>query len=351
MKIVFVIDRRVNAGSIQAVASYVRAGDHLGHTFALYGPPDRRFPNLRCTTDVASADFVVFIFESNLRWLSGLQLVHLLAQVPRARRAIVDADGMYNARICVDDYDRNHPSEPQRQQWLGYYEQLADKILQPTPRPLERNVRPVLFYGYDPTMQRDEWAAIPKRFDLIHLGHNWWRWREVRDVLLPALEQIRTQLDGVCFIGSWWDAAPPWASALGLEAAFQVDPEHLRRLRIQIQPPIPFSEVVATMSAARINLMTQRPLFRHLRFLTSKFFEIFCADTIPLVVLDPEHASWVYGEAGRELALHGNMADKLVDVIRHPDEYRERVQSVRRYLATHHSYHQRVEELITALTA
>ena len=44
MKILFVTDRRVNAGSIQAVAGYVRAGDELGHTVAVYGPPDPRSP-------------------------------------------------------------------------------------------------------------------------------------------------------------------------------------------------------------------------------------------------------------------------------------------------------------------
>ena len=36
MKILFVTDRRVNAGSIQAVAGYVRAGDRCGHTFAVW---------------------------------------------------------------------------------------------------------------------------------------------------------------------------------------------------------------------------------------------------------------------------------------------------------------------------
>ena len=38
------------------------------------------------------------------------------------------------------------------------------------------------------------------------------------------------------------------------------------------------------MSTARVNVMTQRPLFSHLRLLTSKYFEIFAADTIPLKV-------------------------------------------------------------------
>ena len=44
MKILFVMDRRVDRGSIQAVANYVRAGDELGHAIALYGREDPRFP-------------------------------------------------------------------------------------------------------------------------------------------------------------------------------------------------------------------------------------------------------------------------------------------------------------------
>src|SRR5215471_11055486 len=108
MKILFVTDRRVNAGSIQAVAGYVHAGDELGHTVA------------------------VFLFESKLRWLSGLQLASLLAAVPRRRRAVLDADGMYNRVTCVDGYDHNHAGEAERSEWLAYYGHLADKIMQPT---------------------------------------------------------------------------------------------------------------------------------------------------------------------------------------------------------------------------
>src|SRR5216683_1231265 len=183
MKILFVTDQRVNAGSIQALASYVRAGDALGHTIAV----------------------------------DGLQLVRVLSAVPRHRRAILDADGMYNPLVEVDGYDRNHASERERGQWIAYYEQLADTILQPTFMPLQPGVRSLLFYGYDPAAELG--PGQPKRFDLLHVGHNWWRWRDVNASLLPALERIRPYLDGVGFVGLWWDAAPPWARQLGLEDA------------------------------------------------------------------------------------------------------------------------------------
>jgi len=95
--------------------------------------------------------------------------------------------------------------------------------------------------------------------------------------------------------------------------------------------------------------MTQRPLLRHLRFVTSKYFEIFTADTIPLMMLDADHAAQVYGPAGPKLALDGDIADKLLDAVQHPQNYREFVEAVRRHLTEHHSYERRLLELLRML--
>ncbi len=349
MKILFVTDRRVNAGSIQALAGYVRAGDELGHTVAVYGPPDPRYPGVRVSADVGAFDFVVFLFESKLRWLSGLQLATLLAAVPRRRRAVLDADGMYNRVTCVDGYARNHAGESERAEWLAYYGYLADKVMQPTFTPAEPGVLALPFYGYDPAAQVAPGGPARKRYDLLHLGHNWWRWREVSGALLPAIERLNGRLRGVCFVGLWWDAPPPWAEALGLAEAFRTDPGRLRALGVEVRPSVPFSEVIATMSAARLNVMTQRPLFRRLRFLTSKYFELFCADTVPLVLVDADHAEAVYGPAGRELALTGDVAGKLLDALDRPRKYAALVREVRDHLAERHSYRRRVGELVAAL--
>src|SRR2546426_1134786 len=262
MKILFVMEKRVNAGSIQRVATYMRAGDDLGHWIAFYGRKDRTFPRLRFSTEASAFDYVVFIIESRLQWMSGLRLPRILSRVPRGRRAILDADGMYNPTIAVEGYDRNHANERDRLAWLTTFDYLADKILQPTPVPCQPGVIALAFYGYDPA-----------------------------------------------------------------------------------------SQVIPTMSEGRVNLMTQRPLLRHLRFLTSKYFEIFCANTIPLVMLDPDHAESVYGPAGRELALHDGIGDKLLDVLSRPHKYREIVEQVRRHLVQHHSYQRRLQELVAALEA
>jgi hypothetical protein len=348
VNILFMMDKRPNAGSIQAVVGYVRAGDELGHNIALYGRPNPTYPGTRWSTEFSAFDRVVLIVEDRISWLSGLPLARLLSQVPRERRAILDADGMYNPVLSVDMYDRNHTDEHCRACWLGRCAALADKILQPTLKPLEAAVLPVPFYGYDPSL-RVAPGARRKRFDIMHVGHNWWRWREVSSCLLPAIESIRPKLDGVCFVGLWWDTVPGWVREQNLELAIDLDGDQLHRLNIEIEPAVRFTEVVAVMSEARVNIMTQRPLFRRLKLLTAKYFEIFCADTIPLVMLDPVHAESVYGPLGRELALNGNIAHKLLDAIENPTKYQERIEEVRCHLAAHHSYRNRVQELVRAL--
>jgi Glycosyl transferases group 1 len=349
MRIMFVMDQRVDRGSIQSISNYVRAGDEAGYRIALYGHTDPRFPTIRFSTDIGSFDYVVFLVESWRHWMSALRMPRVFAEVPRNRRAIVDADGMYNPIVATDSCDRNHPHERIRQEWLAHYRVVADKIFQPSFVPRQPGVRKVLFYGYDPAEQVSEASSPAKEYDILCVGHNWWRWRQISRELLPAIERVRGQLGQIGFIGSWWDNIPAGAAELGVESAFGTNPDWLRRLRIQVRPAVSYTDVVKVMSTGWINIMTQRPLFRELKILTSKFFEIFSADTTPLVMLDPDHAEMVYGQAGRELALCNGVADKLVEVLSQPKKYRDLVEEVRKHLLTHHTYRNRVQELVAAL--
>ena len=79
-----------------------------------------------------------------------------------------------------------------------------------------------------------------------------------------------------------------------------------------------YTDVIRTMSSARINIFTQRPVLHHLKHLTLKYFEIFYADTIPLLMLDEDLALAVYGPHARELLLRGRVAEKLVDALQRP---------------------------------
>jgi hypothetical protein len=275
----------------------------------------------------------------------------LLSSVERDRRSILDTDGMYNALVSVDGYDRNHATELDRRSWLEHYDLISDRVFQPTVEPRTQSVRSLLFYGYDPGSTAREEHKSEKRFDIVHLAHNWWRWREIDSLVLPALEQIRPSLDGIRFIGSWWNGSPPPASDPRLAAAFQADPALLERLGIRVEPPVPYTDVIPSMSQGRINLMSQRPLLRHLKLLTSKYFEVFCADTVPLLLMEADQAEAVYGPAGRHLALDDSVGEKILDVLARPDSYREIVETVRCHLEEHHSYRQRIRELVTTLEA
>src|SRR5262245_22923552 len=117
MKILFVMDKRVDRGSIQAAANYVRAADQLGHTIALYGRGEPGFPWVRFSTDVSAFDYVMFIVESSQKWMSGLRMPRILSAVSPERRVIIDTDGMYNQIISVDGYDRNYANERDRSRW------------------------------------------------------------------------------------------------------------------------------------------------------------------------------------------------------------------------------------------
>jgi hypothetical protein len=347
MNVLFMMERRSNAGSIQAVANYVRTATRMGHSFALFGRPDPAFPDVACSTDLRSFDHVVVVVESGLEWLDGLRAPRILAEVPRRRRVVLDADGMYGARVCVDDYDRNHRDQEEQARWMVSLEALADRVLQPRLAASTGEGEAFPFYGYDPDQVHRR--VRPPEFDILHVGHNWWRWRDVSTLLLPAFESIRDQVGEIGFVGSWWDAVPVWFRNVELQAAFATDPERLSRLRIRISPAVPYTDVVATMSTARVNLMTQRPLFRHLRLLTSKYFEIFAADTIPLVLLDRAHAAEIYGPAGPDLTLSDGVADKLLDALAQPEKYRELVDQVRDHLEVHHAYRRRVLQLLALL--
>jgi hypothetical protein len=350
VNILFVMKHRGNAGNTHAVANYIRVGPKYGHTVALHGAPQAHLPDLRFSTDVKAFDRVVYLFESELYRVKTLQEVAMLATVPRQHRLIFDMDGMYNPVIRLDGYDFNHPDEASRAQWFAFYDALADRVAKPTLAPPDNpRVRAMLFYGYDPALQIDPASAPPKQYDILHLGHNWWRWRQIAREVLPAFEQIRDQVGRIGFIGLWWDGPPAEGRGAGPEEAFRSDPETFRRLRIHTTDAVMYTDVVRTMSSARINIFTQRPVLHHLKHLTLKYFEIFYADTIPLLMLDGDLVEAVYGRAARELILSGRVADKLVDALCRPDHYKGVVEDVRRHLAAHYSYDRRVEELVAAM--
>jgi hypothetical protein len=293
---------------------------------------------------------VIYLFETDLYRIHPLHQAIMLGRFPRSHRLIVDTDGLYNDLIQLDGYDFNHLTRADQQAWIDHMDALADRVVQTlADKPRHPKVEALSFFGYESSREIRAAESPPKQWDVLHVGHNWWRWREVDSELLPGFASIRDRIGRIGFIGLWWDAPPPEGPGAGPSQAFYSDPYAFRRLGIEIGPAVTCTDVIKTMSTARINILTQLPLLRHLRHLTLKYFEVFCADTIPLLMLDDDHAEAVYGPAARKLTLPGRVADKIADVLANEHRYRAIVQDVRAHLRSHHSYDKRALELFSLL--
>ena len=228
--------------------------------------------------------------------------------------------------LVVDGYDRNYLSEDERAEWLQFYDALADRIIQPTLAPSRRPA------GDDAAVLR-----VQSRAQVVARGFG--PAQAVRHPLRrPQLVAVEGGRRGAAAglrarsasqVGEIGFARPVVGSvcrngrqAKGLEPAFQVDTKRI--------PPI------AASARAAGALHRRDPHDEHgprqhllaasvsapLKYLTLRYFEEFCADTIPLLMLEPDFAEAVYGPAGRELTLPGRVAEKVLDALQRPDHYR-----------------------------
>jgi hypothetical protein len=311
----------------------------------LFGKPGKASA-FNYTTDVSSADAAIFIFEftTELQYGDLLDWNRLLARIPRKRRLVIDCDGKYNDAIHVTG-DINHAEAVLSREWLEICDSISDTILQPTHHPLRPNVRPFFFHGYDLSWE------IPlnfsdKEFGMVYVGNNWFRWRGLERVL-RTIEPVRKCVGRMAIVGNGWDRPAPWAKTVLPEDAYRNDPALLRRLGIEVVPPIRFDEVIGWMSRGLFSPVIYRPLFDHLNLVTCRTFETPAANTIPLFCQKPDFISDVYGPVGLELMLPEQRSeDKIADLFERRQHYLEVVLELRHVLAQRYSYAARVKELV-----
>jgi hypothetical protein len=344
MRLMFVYYAFRNQGSGLVIKGYADAATRLGHEVVVYGRPHPGIP-LNWSLDVASADAVVFIFEWTTHLRSGdeLDLLRLVAEVPRRRRVVFDGDGNYNEPLRAGA-DYNHPDEEASRRWTEICDALSDKICQPTLHPLRPNVRPFLFYAYNPAWERPLHFSA-KEYGMVYVGHSKFRWAPMQRVL-QAIEPIRDRVGRIGLVGEGWGRPPWWATPMGIEHTYYSDSAYLEKLGVDLLPPVPFDEVIDSMTRALLNPVLLRPTFERMRLVNPRMFETPAAGTIPLLNLDPAHIEELYGQDGLELALGHDASERIADALDRPEYYGEVVTGVRDRLARRHSHTARLQELV-----
>jgi hypothetical protein len=364
MRLMFVYWRIGDAGSVQTLRGLAHAAKAAGHELLMYAPPEEDFP-LECSLEIDSADAVILCLEWNMNQHPGeysksgrllrpglmgighLNVVKFLSRIPREKRIIIDDDGMYTEQVRVDG-DFSHPDEEASRIRIETYNSLSDKIYQPSLHPTEPHIGSFLFHAYNP-----DWE-VPldfndKPYGMVYVGSNWFRWRPMQRVL-QAVEPVRQQIGRMKIVGRDWDQTPWWVPSPLRELAYYTDADYLKRLDIELAPPVPSTCVVSTMSQGIFNPVVVRPIFYHFQLVNPRMFETPAANTIPLFGLNRDYVREIYGERATELVLDGHASERICDVLERPEYYADIVRSIRTHLAEHHSYAARFRQLLDIVT-
>jgi hypothetical protein len=344
--------------SVATVHKWVEAGRALGHEVAVYGEQHAELPAVPFTTELTGVDLVLFVVQVPSDFPDMPRLARLLDGVPREKRAVVDLWGRFNDTIRVE-HDFNHLEKLDGHlgwEWEDSIAALSGIILQPTLAPLRANVGSFLFHGFDPKSvvrpyesaraAAAAWLSAgpeEKPFGVAYVGSNWHRWGEVRR-FLEGYRPARHEVGRVCLTGWDWGKRPDWAIEKGL-LGIDTDPALLAELDVELRTGVRFHEVVGVLGRARFAPVFHRPLFKHLGFVTNRTFETFNADSMPVLMLAREFVAAVYGEAALKLVPGDDLAGHLADALSRPEPYWEAVLETRSYLARHHSYPQRFQQL------
>jgi hypothetical protein len=352
------------ARAVTPITKYVEAGRALGHEVAVFGERTSEFPSVPYSLDVKKFDYAIFVVYLPSDFPDLPYLARLLDEMPKERRVIIDCVGRYNDTIRVD-HDFNHLEKldgHQGWEWIEGFQAVSDRILQPTLTPIRPDVQPFLFHGFDPGAvvrpyaspreAAQAWlapATDARPYGLVYVGNNWQRWTQL-EPFLRAVEPLNGHLSPMCLVGWNWDKRPDWAIEHGLQGV-DVDVDLLKRVGAETKEPIAFDEVVDFASKGRFCPVFHRPLFQQLGMVTNRSFETFASDTMPLLMLPDDQVRAIYGPDALALAPGADVAGRIEDMLGHPEPYWEALFKTRAYLAEHHSYTRRVQELVSMLAS
>jgi hypothetical protein len=351
LRLLIVSNFRSSSSAIKTIMKYVRIGNSLGHKVALFSDPIPDMRDIPTSRNIKEFDYVMFIVYKPSDFPRLPYLAHLLDNVPREQRIVVDCAARYSEAIHVEDdsNDLEHSSW----EWVDGFSALAKAVLQPTRSPLLSHAQAFLFHGFDPdgVERRYDMAAEaakrwmakgsnPKKYGVIIVGHDTQCWSQIRSLLQDIESSTPSRLT------RWWRS--PIRQSVGPIYLPGCPQEHRAMFEMFTRWKFKFSKKIPS-DEARFFVVMNRPLFNSLGIVTNQMFETFCSDTIPLLMMPRQMVDSIYGSAARPLAVGDNIADHIQDVIRRPIFYWEAVLKTRAYLADHHSFQKRFQELSAIL--
>lgn len=342
LRILFVGCFRFNCGSSHALLGYARAAAQRNYDLRVssLGLVDE---SVREKVVVADADWtpdvMVMVFESE-QFLTTDGLRCIERKLPRARRVVIDPDAKYSEVVRIGA-DANHPSSNAGEFWRALYQQLSDTILQPCLGPMTGGAKRFLYFGVDRHRPSRPVQDGKKRFDLIYVGNNWYRWHDFL-WLFTKVASIRARLGRIAVFGNYWFGDP----APGFEEHTYSDPGFLQAHGIESYPSVAFDEVEYQMGQGKFHPIFVRPVLNLLRLVTPRMFETFIADTVPLLPPYFQHAVSLYGPEVTPLFLTEDPANAINTMMQNYQHYVSLSQAIRDRLVKNHSYDLRLQELL-----
>jgi hypothetical protein len=342
LKILFVGYFKYNSGSSHALLGYVRAARCLGYDLraSRFGVIDEAIQKIVPVAEKSWVpDIIVLVFESK-QFLSESDIEEIEKLTKHCHTVIIDPDGK-NSDVVKIGLDTNHPTTESQVFWKTFYNRFSDIILQPSISISTTNSKKFLYFGIDIHRSHNQERNEKRRFDLLYVGNNWYRWQDFV-WLFKHLEPIRSKIGRIAVYGKHWFGDPKQ----GLEQFTFSDPAFLRVHNIESYPSVPFDEVETVMGQGKLHPIFIRPILNTLEFVTPRMFETFAADTVPILPPYFTHAVHLYGKQVLPLYLTENPADIVITMLEKYPDYLSLVQEIRTNLIKEHTYEVRLSELL-----
>ena len=332
MRLLVAGDFRWFSGSSHIIGQYVEHGLELGVEVAVsseLGTRDETIASvLPFCGELGWATHLLVIYEGR-PFLSAEELARIDRVIPRSHRAVVDADGHWAPVTTAGDDDNTWPCGAPA--WREAIAAVSDLVLQPRILGPFEGAISFPYFGMPDIAPAREPLAGP-RVDLQYIGNNWFRLSSLVEVFrggraaLGASARLR-----VC--GRGWDGSV----LAGFEAATYADPLILAGLGIEVEPPVPFGNVVASMGNAVVSPVLVRPVLSSLGLLTPRMLETVAAATIPVYRQEDQIVGMVWQDGG-ELCLGAEPEAKLNEIFSNPARFQALATDLRERASDTFSY-------------